>query len=122
MKYIILNFSSGFGPFLRTTELAVAVNNLLAEKLGQRLGIIVPLVYGERQKNIMLEMFGDIINRWPAELVLAEELGDLAHDRRSGRLPLHHCRTRRSVGRRLWQDVWHANAKHGADDGDDDGP
>src|SRR3989344_1670888 len=76
MKYIILNFSSGFGPFLRTTELAVAVNNLLAEKLGQRLGIIVPLVYGERQKNIMLEMFGDIINRWPAELVLAEELGD----------------------------------------------
>ncbi len=57
MSYIVLNFAYGFGPFLRTTELAVAVNDLLEKEGHERLGIIAPLVYGDAQKRIMLEHF-----------------------------------------------------------------
>ncbi|MDD4900564.1 MAG: hypothetical protein PHS62_00420 [Patescibacteria group bacterium] len=75
MKYIILNFAYGFGPFLRTTELALAVNDLLEEKTGTRFGIIVPWVYGEKQKKIMIEEFGKIIAERSEEILLDETLG-----------------------------------------------
>jgi hypothetical protein len=75
MKYIILNFAYGYGPFLRTTELAVAVNEILEKRIGRRFHIIVPWVYGEKQKQIMHEEFAGIINKYPEELLLDKKLG-----------------------------------------------
>ena len=70
-NFIVTNFVYGTGPYLRTTELALAVNDEL-EKVGKkRLGIIVPLVYGEKQKKIMLEEFSHYSN----EIFLCEDLG-----------------------------------------------
>ncbi|MDB5189496.1 MAG: hypothetical protein JWL82_453 [Parcubacteria group bacterium] len=59
MPYIVTNFAYGFGPFLRTTELALAVNAQRKERGQEELGILVPWVYGEKQKKIMLEEFAD---------------------------------------------------------------
>lgn len=77
MKYILLNFAYGFGPFLRTCELAVAVNEALEKKGKDRCGIIVPLVYGERQIQIMREEFSQIIQKSPHEILLDSTLGSL---------------------------------------------
>jgi len=76
-SYIILNFLHGNGPYLRTVELALAVNDVLEDKGMKRRGIIVPLVYGDRQKIIMEENFGDIIRNHPFELLLESKLGEL---------------------------------------------
>ncbi|MDP3800086.1 MAG: hypothetical protein Q8Q90_01550 [bacterium] len=70
-NFIVTNFVYGTGPYLRTTELALAVNDELAKRGRNRLGIIVPLVYGEKQKRIMLEEFAHYSN----EIFLCEELG-----------------------------------------------
>lgn len=74
-NYIILNFAYGNGPFLRTTELAIAVNNILEKKRKERYSIIVPLIYGEKQKQIMMEEFGSVIKSRPDEILLDKNLG-----------------------------------------------
>ncbi|MFH1979295.1 MAG: hypothetical protein ABII97_02855 [Patescibacteria group bacterium] len=71
-KYILLNFAYGKGPYLRTTELALAVNDLLEKRTGQRFGIIVPWVYGDEQKHIMTEEFGSKVGN---EILLDKILG-----------------------------------------------
>ena len=72
-KYLVTNFAYGIGPYLRTTELAIAFNDEL-EKYGKsRLGIVVPLVYGEKQKKIMLEEFSSYGN----EIFLDKNLGNI---------------------------------------------
>jgi hypothetical protein len=76
MKYVILNFSYGYGPFLITTKLALTVNQMLEKKTGKRFGIIVPLVYGNKQKRIMKEEFGEIIKKHPNEIVYDKTLGE----------------------------------------------
>ena len=58
MKLVVLNFSYGTNPYLRTTEIALGVNEELKRCGQERLGIILPWIYGERQKNILLEEFG----------------------------------------------------------------
>ncbi len=74
-QYILLNFLHGNSPYLRTTELAIAVNDELA-KLGKpRMGIVVPLVYGDSQEKIMRENFATHIARYPDELLFEETLG-----------------------------------------------
>jgi len=74
-RYIATNFAYGTGPYLRTTDLALAVNNAL-ERAGQKRGrIIVPLVYGAKQKRVMQEEFGDILRQYPQELIFDEKLG-----------------------------------------------
>ncbi len=80
MEYIVVNFSYGYGPFLITTKLALAVNRILEKRTGKRLGIIVPLVYGEKQKLIMKEEFGDILQKYPDEIVLDKNLGKYLED------------------------------------------
>ena len=76
-KYILLNFAYGYGPFLRTTELALSINDEL-EKIGyERMGIIVPLAYGEKQKSVMLDAFGDIIRKNSDEIFFDKTLGTL---------------------------------------------
>ncbi len=70
MKYLVTNFAYGYGPFLRTTELARAVNTERVTRGLEPLGIIVPWVYGDDQKRIMREEFGDA-----SDIFLNEPLG-----------------------------------------------
>ena len=73
--YIVTNFAYGTGPYLRTTELAIAFNDELERRGKKRMPIIVPLVYGERQRLIMREEFSGHENTHPSELLLAPGLG-----------------------------------------------
>ncbi len=75
-KYIILNFTHGNGPFLRTMELALAINNLFEKRGLKRFGIIVPWVYKTRQKTILQENFKKNIKKHPGEILLDERLGE----------------------------------------------
>ena len=71
----MLNFAYGYGPFLRTTELAITVSKFLSQKTKQKFGIIVPLVYGKKQKQIMLEEFGVYLKKNPNNIVFDLKLG-----------------------------------------------
>jgi hypothetical protein len=75
-KYIVTNFAYGTGPYLRTTELAIEVNNLFEKNGHERSRIVVPLVYGEKQKKIMGEEFGNFYKKHPNEIILDEKFGD----------------------------------------------
>lgn len=77
MKYIVTNFAYGTGPYLRTTELAIAFNNELEKRGKARMPVIVPWVYGEKQVRIMREEFGAHIDVHPDELLLDATLGAL---------------------------------------------
>lgn len=72
-KFVVTNFAYGTGPYLRTTELALAFNDELVKRGKERLGILVPWVYGEKQKRIMLEEF----SKYADEIFLDEKLGTL---------------------------------------------
>ena len=74
-KYLVTNFAYGTGPYLRTTELAIAFNNELERRGEERLPVIVPWVYGDKQKSIMLEEFGEHAKGHPGEVLLDAELG-----------------------------------------------
>ncbi len=76
-RYIVTNFAYGTGPYLRTTELAIAFNDELEKRGQQRMPVIVPWVYGEKQKAIMLEEFGAHIATYPLEILLVPVLGAL---------------------------------------------
>lgn len=75
-KYIVLNFTHGNGPFLRTLELALAINKLLERRRVERFGIIIPWVYGSRQKTILQENFNKYIKKYPGEILLDKYLGE----------------------------------------------
>jgi len=76
-KYIVTNFAYGTGPFLRTTNLAIAFNREYQRLTGTRMGIIVPWLYGERQKKVMLEEFSGHQKKFPGEILLDNQLGNL---------------------------------------------
>lgn len=76
-QHIITNFAYGTGPYLRTTDLAIAVNDEFENRGHARLGIIVPWVYGERQKRVMLEEFAEHEKNHQGEIMLDVELGGL---------------------------------------------
>jgi hypothetical protein len=75
MQYLVTNFAYGTGPYLRTTELAIAFNNELERRGHARIPVIVPWVYGDKQKAIMLEEFGAHISAHPDEILLDSALG-----------------------------------------------
>lgn len=75
MRYIVTNFAYGTGPYLRITELAIAFNDELERRGHVRIPVIVPWVYGEKQKAIMLEEFGAHIETHPGEILLDAALG-----------------------------------------------
>lgn len=72
---LVTNFAYGTGPYLRTTDLAIAVNDELERNGQQRFGVIIPWVYGEKQKRVMLEEFARHEAAHPGELLLDAELG-----------------------------------------------
>lgn len=74
-QYAVLNFAYGTGPYLMATRLGIAFNDAL-EKAGQpRMGIIVPWVYGQKQKEIMAEDFSAHEAKYPGEIMLDAGLG-----------------------------------------------
>lgn len=75
-RYIITNFLHGNSPYLRTTELALAVSDLMKKEHGEKLGVIVPLVYGDKQKTIMLENFEKTIRKNPGKILFDVTLGN----------------------------------------------
>ena len=77
MRYAVTNFAYGTGPYLRTTELAIALNDELERRGQERLGVIVPWVYGEKQKRIMHEEFAGHERAHPGEIMLDARLGGL---------------------------------------------
>ena len=72
MEFINTTFAHGNGPYSRNVDLSLAVNEEFRKRRMNTLPIVVPLVYGDRQKRIMLEDFGDIIKKNP-ELILLDE-------------------------------------------------
>lgn len=76
-KFIVTNFAYGTGPYLRTTSLALAFNDELENRDRERMKIIVPLVYGNRQKMSMQEEFGEYYRDYPGELIFDEKLGEI---------------------------------------------
>lgn len=74
---ILLNIAYGNGPYLRMTECALRMNDLWEQRGEQRRRVIVPLLYGNRQRRIMEE---ELEHQWKQhlqELLLDEELGAL---------------------------------------------
>ncbi|TSC63108.1 MAG: hypothetical protein G01um101448_93 [Parcubacteria group bacterium Gr01-1014_48] len=76
-QLLVTNFAYGIGPFLRTTELALAFNDVLEREGRPRLVCLIPWVYGEKQRCIMLEEFGEHEKKYPGELLLDEKLGGI---------------------------------------------
>jgi hypothetical protein len=76
-KYLVTNFAHGNGPYLRTTELALALNAELEKRGEPRLNILVPWVYGDRQKRIMQEQFAEEQVKHPGEIALDPALGEI---------------------------------------------
>lgn len=76
-QYIVTNFAYGTGPYLRTTDLAVCFNNELERRGHERLDIIVPWVYGEKQKRIMFEEFYEHELAHPGEILFDPVLGQI---------------------------------------------
>jgi hypothetical protein len=74
-RYIVANFAYGTGPYLRTTELGIAFNDELEKRGRRRMGIIVPWVYGEKQKRVMREEFARHAGVYPHEILLDKKLG-----------------------------------------------
>ncbi len=71
MECMITTFAHGNGPYSRIIDLGLAIN----ERLDERLPIIVPLVYGDRQKKIISESFGE------NDLILFDEFyGDILNE------------------------------------------
>src|SRR3989344_511 len=77
MSYLVTNFAYGIGPYLRTTELALAFNNELMRRGRARISVIVPWVYGGKQKKIMSENFGAHAALYPDEIMLDAKLGGI---------------------------------------------
>ena len=74
MKLAVLNFSYGANPHLRTTEIALAVNKELAHRGEGRLGLILPWIYGEKQRSLLLEEFKE---HHTSDIHLDPELGEI---------------------------------------------
>lgn len=73
----VTNFAYGTGPYLRTTELLIAFNDELEKHGKERMQFVVPWVYGEKQRRIMLEDFGAHVSKYPQEILLDAKLGEL---------------------------------------------
>lgn len=76
-RYLILNFSHGNGPALRTAELACVINDQRESKGLPRLGIIIPWVYRDRQISIFKENFRSYIKKYPNEFIFDKNFEEI---------------------------------------------
>lgn len=75
MIYIFTNIGPGNGPYIRTIEMGIELIRLLKDELDEDLYILVPWVYGERQRRIIIEEFGDLLKSKPDLILLDKYLG-----------------------------------------------
>jgi len=76
-RYIVTNIAYGTGPYVRITELCIAFNEELKKRSVEPLPFIVPLVYGDKQRRVMLEEFEDYDKANPRLILLDRRLGEL---------------------------------------------
>ena len=76
-RSIVTNIAYGTGPYLRVTDLAIAVNDEMERRGIPRMRIIVPWVYADKQVRVMREEFSSHEEQYPGEIVLDPELGRL---------------------------------------------
>jgi hypothetical protein len=77
MEFMNTTFAYGNGPYSRILDLGISINDELEKRGLPRHSIIIPLVYGERQKKIMMEEHGDIIKTHQDEVLLDETQGKI---------------------------------------------
>jgi len=82
MNLINTTFAHGNGPYSRCVEWAIEVNNVREERGLGRLGIIVPLIYPDRQREILkIEIASnvaqDFLDKHPDEILFDEVQGIL---------------------------------------------
>ena len=77
VSYIVTNIAYGTGPYLRITELCIAFNEALIQRGEKPLPFIVPLIYGEKQRKVMLEEFAEYDAKNPRQILLDRRLGEL---------------------------------------------
>lgn len=80
MPHMIATFAHGNGPYARTMDLGIAINDELEGRGEGRLPIIMPLVYGDRQIRIMgeeIEALGKSPNKMWDEILLDEFYGGI---------------------------------------------
>jgi hypothetical protein len=77
MQFINTTFAHGNGPYSRTTDLALAINAELKTRGEEPFHVVVPLVYGKRQKKIMQESLGEVLTANPDLILLDELQGDI---------------------------------------------
>jgi len=68
MRVIVCNPCYGNNPYIRTAEMALK----LSDKLGGKVFVVIPHIYGEQQKRILTEEFGH-----DARVILDEEFGSI---------------------------------------------
>ncbi len=73
VPFILTSFAYGTGPYLRATEWALSVADLLEKQGKAKHRIIVPLVYGKKQQSIMKEVLGARMS----DIILDETYGKL---------------------------------------------
>ncbi|MBN4081324.1 hypothetical protein JYT44_03055 [Caldithrix abyssi] len=79
MKHILTTFAFGNGPYCRVIDLALSLNDELIRCGNDPYSVIIPLVYGDRQRRIILESWGDRLEKNPNELLLDATQGQLLH-------------------------------------------
>nr|QBM01212.1 hypothetical protein [uncultured archaeon] len=77
MQYIATTFAHGNGPYSRIIDLGLAINREFSERRLPKMRVLVPLVYGERQRRIILEQFEQVAEEEPDRLLLDETYGKL---------------------------------------------
>ena len=76
MLTILTNFGAGFGPLVRTFDMARRIRHQLKSIWDEPINILIPWVYGEDQLRIIKEEVADepeLLNR----VFLSQELGDV---------------------------------------------
>ena len=73
MKYIAITFAHGNGPYVRTVNWAIELNNIREEKNLSRIPIVVPLIYPDSQEEILRREINftnpGLIERNPQEIL-----------------------------------------------------
>lgn len=74
-KYVFTHFGYGTGPFVRTLDMALTLRKKL-KPLNIDLRVLMPLAYGDKQKRIITEDYGNFMKANPEVVLLDEKLGN----------------------------------------------
>lgn len=80
MKFALLGFPHGNGPYMRAADLVIALNKLLKDSNDEQFKIIMPLLYEGRQQKILLEEYKNIINENEDLILLDSKYGEFQNE------------------------------------------